>query len=475
MLKTILISFVVLIIACSSNHVEDMPQNEDDNNGPNIHQGLSDNMLLDTIQYYTFQYFWDGAEPNSGLAPERIHLSGIYPQNDKHVVTTGGSGFGIMAILVGIERGFISREQGLNRFEKIASFLENADRFHGAWPHWMDGRTGKVVPLGQKDNGGDLVETSFLAQGLICVQEYFKDGTESERQLSQRIKNLWEGIEFSWYERDGSDRLYWHWSPNYGWDMNFALEGYNECLITYITGAASPQYSIKPDSYHKGWARSGDIVKPSSKYGYTLDLKHNGNQSAGGPLFWAHYSYLGFNPMISSDRYANYRNINVAHTMMNRAYCIQNPKKYEGYGEDLWGLTASYSIKGYRQWEESGGRNRNDLNADETYMGYMAHSPSDDYGIISPTAALSSFPYAPEECMKVAKTIYFELGEKAFGQYGPFDAFSVEQDWFPQTYLAIDQGPIVCMIENYRSGLLWKLFMGCPEVQEGLNKLDFTY
>ena len=471
---TILLSLFMLLSSCGKDKEVNIPEEETGNNGPKIYQGLSDEMLLDTIQYYTFQYFWDGAEPNSGLAPERINLSGIYPQNDQHVVTTGGSGFGLMAVLVGIDRGFISREEGVQRFEKIAGFLEEADRFHGAWPHWMDGKTGKVVPFGQKDDGGDLVETSFLAQGLICVQEYFKTGSEREKQLSERIKTLWHDIEFNWYEKDGSDVLYWHWSPNYAWQMNFPLEGYNECLITYITGASSPNYSIKADSYHKGWARNGDIVQPSSKYGYTLNLKHNGNPSAGGPLFWAHYSYLGFNPSISSDKYANYWDINVAHTLMNRAYCIQNPKKFDGYGENLWGLTASYSIKGYSEWEDGGGRERNDLIASDLYLGYVAHNPDKDYGVIAPTAALSSFPYAPDECMKVAKNIYFNLGDKTFGKYGPYDAFSVEHNWYPRSYLAIDQGPIVCMIENYRTGLLWDLFMNCPEVKEGLNKLEFT-
>jgi hypothetical protein len=474
-IKAICISLLILLIFTAGkcgNKSQTVTQS--DNDKPFIYQGLSDEQLLDTLQYYTFQYFWDGAEPNSGMARERIHLSGLYPNNDEHVITTGGSGFGLMAILVGIERGFISRKQGLIRVEKIAEFLENADRFHGAWPHWMDGKTGKVVPFGKKDDGGDLVETSFLAQGLICVQEYFKNGIEREKLLSEKIETLWQGIEYSWYEKDASEVLYWHWSPNYDWEMNFPLKGYNECLITYIIGAATPYNTINPNSYHKGWAREGDIVKSQSNYGYTLDVKHNGNPSAGGPLFWAHYSYLGFNPKITSDQYANYWDINVAHTLTNRTYCIQNPKQYKGYSEDLWGLTASYSIQGYGTWEANGGRDKDDLEANELHMGYAAHNPDKDYGIISPTAALSSFPYAPDECMKVAKHIYFELGNKAFGKYGPYDAFSIEEDWFPKTYLAIDQGPIVCMIENYRSNLLWNLFMGNTNVKKGLERLEIS-
>lgn len=464
---------VISLIACN-NHSNGNRNDRKSMDKPTIYQGLTDQQLLDTIQYYTFQYFWDGAEPNSGLGRERIHLSGIYPNKDAHVVTTGGSGFGIMALLVGIERSFIGREEGVERFERIADFLEKTERFHGAWPHWIDGRTGKMVPFGQKDDGGDLVETAFLAQGLICAQEYFKNGSDREILLSKRMKALWQGIEFNWYEKSNSEVLFWHWSPNNGWEMNFPLQGYNECLVTYIIGAASPDYAINPASYHKGWARSGDIKGRVSGYGQALKIKHNGDPSAGGPLFWAHYSYLGFNPKISSDRYANYWDINVAHTLMNRGYCVQNPKGYKGYGEDLWGLTACYSIKGYQRWLDNGGRGHHDLEADALYMGYAAHSPDRDYGIIAPTAALSSFPYAPEACMKVAKNIYFKLGEKAFGKYGPYDAFSVEEDWFPETYLAIDQGPIVCMIENYRTGFLWDLFMGNNEIKQGLSLLEFN-
>ncbi len=475
MIRRITLFFTIALAAC--NLQEKDKQNStviiaDDK--PEIYEDLSDAQLLDTIQYYTFQYFWDGAELNSGLARERIHLSGIYPLNDENVVTTGGSGFGLMAILVGCHKGFISREQAVDRFEQIADFLEKADRFHGAWSHWIDGETAKVVPFGEKDNGGDLVESSFLAQGLICVQEYFKDGNETEKALSARYEALWKGIEYNWYEKDDSKVLYWHWSPNYAWEMNFPLEGYNECLITYIIGAASPDYTINPESYHQGWARNGAIVGANTNYGYTLNLVHNGNPSAGGPLFWAHYSYLGFNPKISKDQYADYWDINVAHTMMNRAYCLENPKNYPNYGETLWGLTASYSIQGYDDWEQGGGRERNDLTADPVYLGYTAHNPDQDYGVISPTAALSSFPYAPEECIKVARNLYFNLGNKVFGKYGPYDAFSIEEEWYPRAYLAIDQGPIVCMIENYRSGLLWNLFMGNEDVKQGLDRLGFT-
>jgi len=412
---------------------------------------LTNNQLLDTIQYRTFQYFWNGAEPTSGMACERIHMDGIYPENDKSVVTSGGSGFGVMALIVGMERGFVTREAGVERLTKIANFLEKADRFHGVWPHWIYGETGKVKPFGTKDNGGDIVETAYLVQGLICVKNYLKQDVPSEKALADKLTKLCNEVEWSWYQ-NGKPALNWHWSPNYNWEMNFAIEGYNECLIAYVLGASSPTFPLSPEAYHKCWARSGGINGETTKYSYTLKLKHNGAQEYGGPLFWSHYSYLGLDPRNLKDKYANYRDETRNHVLINYNYCVENPKKFKGYSADCWGLTASYSVNGYD-----------------------AHMPSNDKGVISPTAALSSFPYTPEESMRAARYFYENMNDKLWGKYGFYDAFSETANWYPKHYLAIDQGPIVVMIENYRSQLLWKLFMQDKDVQNGLTKLGFSF
>ena len=415
---------------------------------------ISNDSLLTLVEYRTFQYFWDGAEPTSGAARERFHTDNDYPDNDKNIVTSGGTGFGVMAILVGIERKFITREEGLERLTKLVGFLEKADRFHGAWPHWMNGETGKVKPFGQKDDGGDLVETSYLLQGLLCVRQYFKDGNEKEKSLAARVDKLWKDVEFDWYRNGSQNVLYWHWSPKYQWEMNFPVEGYNECLIMYVLGAASPTHGVPAEVYHQGWARGGKMRNDSThqQYGYHLDLKHNGAQQFGGPLFWSHYSFLGLDPRKLKDRYADYWEHNKNHTLINYQYCVENPKNFKGYGENSWGLTAGYSLKFY-----------------------AAHSPTEDVGVISPTAALSSFPYTPNESMRALKHFYYDLGDKTFGVYGFYDGFSVTDNWCKPWYLAIDQGPEVVMMENYRSGLLWSLFMSCPEVKTGLDKLSFTY
>ena len=407
--------------------------------------------IYDSVMRSTFQYFWEGAEPNSGLARERFHVDGDYPQNDKAVVTSGGGGFGVMAILVGMERGYITRAEGLQRLEKIMSFLERADRFHGAWPHWWNGETGKVKPFSRKDDGGDLVETSFMVQGLIAVRQYLQNGNGTEKAIAARADQLWKDVDWNWY-RNGKNVLYWHWSPAFGWDMNFPVSGYNECLIMYVLAASSPTHGVPAEVYHQGWARNGNITDTVRKYGHTITLEHNGSREYGGPLFWAHYSYLGLDPRGLKDRYTDYWSHNKAHTLINRAWVLENPKKYKGYGPQSWGLTASYSVQGY-----------------------AGHAPGmdRDLGVISPTAALSSMPYTPAESMQAMKYWYESLGDKVMGPYGFYDAFSETEAWFPKRYLAIDQGPIIVMMENHRSGLLWNLFMSAPEIKAGLRKLDF--
>jgi hypothetical protein len=449
-MRLILISIALavasLVMGCNGQKTKKDKSVADNTSATKVY---TDEELLDSVQYQTFNYFWDGAEPISGLARERFHMDNVYPNHDKDIITTGGSGFGLMAILVGVERKFITRQQALERYEKIVDFLEKADRFHGAWPHWLL-PSGKVTPFSKKDNGGDLVETAFLVQGLLAVKEYFKDGNEREKKLADKIQKLWEGVEWDWYTKNGEDVLYWHWSPEYNWEMNFPVGGYNECLIMYVLAAASPTHSINKSVYEKGWAKNGAITQDTTYYGLETELNHYEHDNAAvGPLFWAHYSYLGLNPKGLTDQYADYWKLNTNHAMIQYKYAVDNPKGYKGYGENCWGLTSSYSIKGY-----------------------AGHRPGMDLGVISPTAALSSMPYTPKESMQFLRFMYNEQ-DSLIGEYGPYDAFSLEDNWYLPRYLAIDQGPIPVMIENHRSGLLWKLFMANTDVQKGLEKLGF--
>lgn len=446
-----ILTFCISCTSCDKNDAD----NNNGTNPPPAGQTMTDNEILDLVQKDAIKYFWNYAEPNSKLARERYHTDD--PSNDAQIVTTGGSGFGLMTILVGIERGFVPRGEAINRLQTALNFLENADRFHGAWPHWMNGQTGNVIPFGTTDNGGDLVETAFLCQSLICVREYFKSGTAEEQALAQKADNLWKGVEWSWYTKGGEHALYWHWSPQYEWQINFKLEGYNECLITYIMAAASPTHPVGAEAYHEGWARSGGINHSGVRYGHPVIFNYNGATGNVGPMFWSHYSYMGMDPRGLTDQYANYWDVVRNHTLIMHDYCVANPYGYEGYGENCWGLTASYT-----------------RNSDGS-TGYSAHSPTNDRGVISPTAALSSFPYAPAEAMKVLRFLYEDTDWKnrLIGVAGPYDAFSVHKNWLTPRYLAIDQGTIAPMIENYRSGMLWNLFMQAPEVRQGMLTLGF--
>ena len=401
---------------------------------------MTDEQLLNMVQEYTFRYFWNFAHPVSGMARER-NTSG-------DIVTSGGSGFGIMAIITGIERGYITRQQGLNRLLQIVSFLQIADSFHGVFPHWMNGTNGNTVPFSQFDNGADLVETAFLMQGLLCARSYFDQDDLYEEALRDAVTGLWEAVEWDFFRKNNSGVLYWHWSPNYAWQMNFPLRGFNETMIVYILAIASPSHPVPASLWNTGWTAS-NYASGASWYGYELEV----GPSMGGPLFFSHYSFLGFDPRNKRDAFANYFIRNRNHTLINRAYCIANPLNHPGYSEVCWGLTAS-----------------------DNPWGYQAHEPGagKDNGTITPTAALSSIPYTPAESMAALKHFYRDRGDKLWGHMGFYDAFNQKANWYADSYLAIDQGPIIAMIENYRTGLFWDLFMANPEIQPALDAIGFT-
>ncbi|MBR1807824.1 MAG: beta-glucosidase [Paludibacteraceae bacterium] len=401
---------------------------------------ISDDELLTLVQARTFRYFYDFAHPVSGLARER-NTSG-------DVVTSGGSGFGLAAFPVAVERGFITRAEALAHCGKVVDFLtDQAERFHGAYPHWLDGKTGKAIAFSGKDNGADLVETAFLIEGLLILRQYFSGASADETALRDKITAIWEGVEWTWFQQNGQDMLYWHWSPNYDWAMNMPVRGWNEGLIVYVLAASSPTHSIDKTVYTEGWARKGAMRNGKKYYDILLPL----GEDKGGPMFFAHYSFLGLNPMHLSDEYAHYGEQNTAHARINYAYSLGHREQPADPAQAHWGLTAS-DIPG----------------------GYSATSPTNDNGTTAPTAALASMPYTPDESMAALRYFYYTLGDRLWGDYGFYDAFNLRSRWFANSCLAIDQGPIIVMIENYRTGLCWQLFMSCPEIHEGLKKLNFT-
>jgi hypothetical protein len=406
-------------------------------------RAMSEEELLTSIQQATIRYFWEYGHPVSGLARER--------KGSGDICTSGGTGFGMMAIMVGVERGLIGRTEAAQRLLKMVRFLhEKASRYHGAWSHWLNGSTGKTKPFSRYDDGGDIVETAYLVEGMLTVRQYFGRDDSIEKELRERITQLWHEVEWDWYlQRPDGKQLYWHWSPKYGWKMNHKIGGhFNECMIVYLLAIASPSHPIPADCYYKGWCGEPptEYVNGNSYYGH----KQWVGWPKGGPLFFTHYSFLGFDPRGKRDKYCNYFENNRNISLINRAYCMENPDNHKGYSSLVWGLTAS-----------------------DTPAGYAAHEPRRDNGTITPSAALSAMPYVPEESIATLKHFYYELGEKLWGEFGFRDAFNLDKNWFAESYLAIDQGPIVCMIENYRTGLCWKMFMSNPEIPVMLNKIGW--
>ena len=421
-------------------------------------RAFTDDELVTMVQEASFRYYWEAAHPQAGLAPE------VLP-GDANLLALGGSGFGVMSLLVAAEREFMPREQIAERMLKIVRFLARADRFHGVWPHFLDGDTGRTIPFfGKYDNGGDLVETAFMIQGLLAARQYFDRDNAVEREIRDTATKLWREVEWSWYrQRPDSDVLYWHWSPDYGFHINHPLIGWNETMIVYLLAIASPTHPVPAKLYHTGWAgtsqqqiryreywsrttKGNRFVNGNRWYGIELDV----GVGNGSDLFFAHFSYMGFDPRGIRDRYTNYFKNNRAIALINRAYCVENPNGFKGYGADTWGLSAGINSGGGRPL------------------------PRDDNGTINVMASLASMPYTPHESLAALKHFYRDLGAKIWGIYGFHDGFNETQNWFEEVYMALNQAPIAVMIENHRTGLVWKHFMKNPEIEPALDAIGFV-
>lgn len=414
---------------------------------------VSNDILLDSIAHQTFRYFYDFAHPVSGMARERSHSPFHGRANEGYdvleTVTTGGTGFGIMAFPGAVERGWISRQEAVAQLLKLTNWLyHDAEHFHGMFSHWYYGSTGQAFAFSPADNGGDIVESAFLFQGLLTIRPYFDRNNDSERQLRQNITKLWEEADWDFY-RNGNPWILWHWSPDFGFEKNMPVMGFDETHIVYILAASSPTHPVPPSVYDSGWAI--DHNDRFREFGdYVNRLRIDQRDDRGGPLFFTHYSYLGMSPHFRDKYvilagYPDYFEHNKAMAMANKSWCEQ-----AGYPANCWGLTSS-----------------------DDPWGYSAHAPGKkgDNGTITPTAAISSIVYTPEESIDAIRYFLDNQADSLWGPYGFYDSFNLEEGYFAPSYLAIDQGPIPVMIENYRTGLPWELFRRNPEVVAGMAKI----
>ena len=405
---------------------------------------LGDDEWLDMAEEAAFRYFWVHAHPTWGLARERY--------TEDAMCATGGTGMGILALIAGAERGYAPRSDIAARICRILEcFTTAATRYHGAYSHWVDGSSAaSIAPDAPGDFKGDIVETSYLVQGALAARQYFDRADATEACIRDLATQLWEDVDWNAYRPNPpGNAVHWLWSPTTGFSTSFPVSGWNECLIVYILASASPTHPVPASCYSTGWSRYGAMQNPGTFFGYRLWLGEN----YGGPLFFAHYSFLGFDPRLKHDAYANYVEQNRNHTLIQRAYCAANPYGRTGYSSDIWGLTAS----------------------DGPY-GYAVHQPyGGDDGTLAPTAALASMPYTPALSLAALRAMYRLYGERLYGPFGFRDAFNPTLDWYDPDYIAIDQGPIAVMIENFRSQLLWNLFMSNPEITPALAALGFVY
>jgi len=407
---------------------------------------MSDDALLTMVQEASFRYYWEAAGPNSGMTREST------PGNDD-ILALGASGFGIMAIVVGVDRGFISHQQAIDRLLRITAFLAAADRFHGVWPHFLSDSTGHRLPVFDiYDDAADLVETSFLMEGLLTARQYFKADGPSGNALYRRITGLWQGVDWDWFRATPRrDALYWHWSPEYSFYIANRLTGWNEVMITYLEAIASPTHPIPASNYYSGWVGEGidnHYANGKSYYGITPSV----GGGTGGPLFFTDYSFMGFDPRGIHDRFTDYFDNNRAQALINRAYCIQNPHGWTGYGADAWGLTA--------------------VDGPEGYVPYEPTFDLDD-GTIAPTGAVSAMAYTPQESLTALRHFYRDLGAQVWSIYGFRDAFNLQRNWYSGITMGLNQAPMAVMIENHRTGLIWKTFMANPELQSALQRIGF--
>jgi hypothetical protein len=404
-------------------------------------EGLETNQLLTQVQQAGFNYFYEFGHPVCGLA--RLSI-----RRNPDICASGASGMGFFNLGVGIERGFISRQEGMNRALLELKFLsQHAERFHGAFPHLINGQTGRAIPFSKYDDGADLVETAFLMEGVLFAREYFSGPSADEAQIRSLADDLWRSVEWDWFLRTDPDPvLIWHWSPNWGWKINLHITGFNECQIVYLLAMASPTHPIKPAAYWAGW-EGPDYGVDRVAYGIHMSL---GNSNAPAPpLFMAHYSYLGLDPHELWFRDETYFDHFRDFCRVQVRYARAKSNVYKGYGR-LWGITASAGPEGYRAFQPG----------------------KRDNGTLAPTAALSSMPYVPAQSLSCLLEMYEHYGSQLWGPLGFYDSFNLTRNWVSKTYLCIDQGPIAPMIENYRTGMCWKTFMNCQEIQPVIKLIN---
>jgi hypothetical protein len=429
--------------------------------------------LFDELQERTFRYFWDNADPETGLVPDR------YPTPS--FASIAAVGFALTAYPIGVERGYVTREAARERVLKTLRFFRNAPQgseatgtagYNGFFYRYLDMKTGR--------RSGDIelstVDTALLLGGMLFCQSYFDRSDDGEAEIRRLVEEIYGRVNWRWAQvREPA--ISHGWTPESSF-LAYDWRGYNEAMLVYILALGSPTHEVAPSAWEE-WGR---------------DYQHNWGTVYGQtylnfvPLFGHQYSHVWVDfrgivdaPMRKTgiDYFENSRRA----TYAQRGYAIANPMRWIGYGENVWGLTASDGSADV-ELTFSGETRRF-----RTYYARGVGAVSIDDGTIAPTAAAASIAFAPEIVIPAVEEMHRRYGEYIYGKYGFYDAFNPSFDydvpvqhgrripgfgWVDSDYLGIDQGPILAMIENYRTGLIWRMTRANAHIRRGLVRAGFT-
>ncbi|MDD4878829.1 MAG: glucoamylase family protein [Candidatus Omnitrophica bacterium] len=388
---------------------------------------MTDDQFLDLIEHSACMFFWEEANPENGLIKDTCNT---LLKDNSPMASIASVGFGLPALCVAVERGWLPEDKVKERIiTTLKFFRDRAECVHGFYYHFLDMKTG----LRWGDCELSSIDTTLLLAGVVFVGEYYK-GTEIERLA----KEIYDRVDWAWMMDNGTTPSM-GWFPNKGF-LPYRWSGYtSEHLVLYFMGIGSDTHPMSPDSW-SAYSR-----------GFTT---YKGFRFTGPPALFTHqYSHCFVDFKGKEDNFMDYFQNSVQATLANRQWCIDNMSRGKTYGPDCWGLTACDGPDGYKAYGAPNGEND---------------------GTVSPTAAISSIIFTPDLSIKAARYMYANHRDKIWGKYGFVDAFNWDRNWVSSKYIGIDQGPIVLMIENYRTGMVWKYFMQNKNVKKAMKLCNFT-
>ncbi|MGH8182456.1 MAG: glucoamylase family protein [Rhodanobacteraceae bacterium] len=437
---------------------------------------------LDDIEHRTFEFFWQTANPANGLVPDHWPRQ----QGKQYFASIAAVGFALTAYPIGVQRGWITREQARQRVLATLRFFANAPEgtsedgdsgYHGFFYHFLDMQTGRRYARWVEVS---TIDTTLLMAGVLFDETYFDQDNPQEHEIRQLADKLYRDVDWRWAQVR-APLISMGWTPG-GKFIPYDWEGYDEAMMLYILALGSPTHGVGPDAW-KAW---------TSTYGRTWGSFMGGKPHVGfAPLFGQQYSeawidFRGIQDAFMRAHGLTYFENSRRAVVGQRAYAIANPQHHTGYGADIWGLTACNG-PGHIAFLGAKGEKM-------FFYGYLARGVdvrrTIDDGTIAPTAAIASIVFAPELVLPTIRAMYRRYGKWLYSDYGFFDAFNPGfrlsnaplrtgrvvpgEGWFDNEYLGIDQGPILLMIENYRSGFVWKVMRRNPYIRKGLERAGFT-